>query len=70
MLCLSLTSISTLAPPKMLNLETGNVTFYVPRIFVPRKEHGNNLVPIVLKPNFSSVPHTTLLDFDPIDPRI
>jgi hypothetical protein len=43
-------------------------TFLVPRMFVPFRERGNNLVLIVLKPSFSSVPCTTFPFLDPIDP--
>jgi hypothetical protein len=42
--------------------------FLVPGTFVPFREHGNNLVPVVLNPSFSSVPRTPFPFLDPIDP--
>jgi hypothetical protein len=32
------------------------------------RERGNNLVPVVLNPSFSSVPRTTFSFLDPINP--
>jgi hypothetical protein len=43
-------------------------TSLVPGTFVPFQERGNNLVPVVLKPSFSSVPCTTFPFLDHIDP--
>jgi hypothetical protein len=37
-------------------------------MIVPFRERGNNLVPVVLNPSFSSVPCTTFPFLDPIDP--
>jgi hypothetical protein len=48
---------------------TGNVaTFLVPGTFVQFRGRGNNLIPVVLKPSFSSVPCTTFPFLNPIDP--
>jgi hypothetical protein len=43
-------------------------TFLVPGTFVPFRERGNNLVPVVLNPSFSSLSRTTFPFLDPIDP--
>jgi hypothetical protein len=52
-----------------MRLVTGNLaTFLVPRTFVPFREHGNNLDPVVLNPSFCSVPRTTFPFLDAIDP--
>jgi hypothetical protein len=42
-------------------------TFLVPGMFVSFQKHGNNLIHVVVKPSFSSVPHTTFLFLDHID---
>jgi hypothetical protein len=44
-------------------------TLLIPGMFIPFRQRGNNLVPVVLKSSFCSVSCTTFPFLDPIDPE-